>query len=245
MAPAKQKAATDRKRTTTAPAMTARRVPSLGRIRADRPKALRGRVAARRRGVEARRTPSLRHVATVPGVTIRAPVGPRAARVLSADALAFVAELHRRFDPLRRELISEDEPRAPIEGEFQERRVDVAADFAPLVDFQNPNVSWTQRIERHLRVKEADESAIVVIRPRDLHATEQHLAVDGQPMSAALFDFGLCAFHRAAQGAILYCDWSHVRDTREARLWNDVLAFAEQQLGLPAGGIKVIDSPGV
>jgi malate synthase len=213
----------------------------------DRPKALRGRVAARRRGVEARRRPSVRYVAAVPGVTIRAPVGPRAARVLSADALAFVAELHRRFDALRRELISEDEPRAPIESEFQDRRVDVTADFAPLVDFQSPEVGWTQRIERHLRVKDADQSAIVVMRPRDLHATEPRLAVDGQPMSAALFDFGLCAFHRAAQAGVLCCDWSQLQNRREARLWNDVLGFAEQQLGLPAGSIKaaVIDSQGV
>jgi malate synthase len=167
--------------------------------------------------------------------------------VLSADALAFVAELHRRFDALRRELMSEDAPPAPIEGKFQDRRVDVTADHAPLVDFQSPDEGWTQRIERHLQVKDADESAIVLVRPRDLYATEPYLAVDGQPTSAALFDFGLCAFHRAAHGTALYCDWSHVRDPREARLWNNVLAFAEQQLGLPAGSIKaaVIDSPAV
>jgi malate synthase len=77
------------------------------------------------------------------------------------------------------------------------------------------------------------------MRPRDLHATEPRLAVDGQPMSAALFDFGLCAFHRAAQGAALYCDWSHVQDKREARLWNEVFQFAEQTLGLTHGTIKV------
>ena len=235
---AKQKAA-DRRRKTTLPATTARRAPSFGRTRPAHPKALRGRVAARRpRSVEARRAPRARPVAAVPGVIIRAPVGPRVATVLAADALAFVAGLHRRFDALRRELLPDDEPSAPIEGQFPDRRVEVAVDGATFVDFRSSDVGWTQRIERHLQVKDADESAIVVVRPSDLHATERHVAVDGQPVSAALFDFGLCAFHRTAQAAALYCDLSHVQNPREARLWDNVLAFAEEQLGLPAGSIK-------
>lgn len=143
--------------------------------------------------------------------------------------------------------MSEGEPPAPIEGEFQDRLVGITADCAQLLDFQSSDANWAQRIERHLQVKDADESAIVVMRPRGLRVSEQNLAVDGQPMSAALFDFGLYAFHRAAQGAALSCDWSHVRNPHEARLWHDVLAFAEQHLGLPAGSIKaaVIDRPGV
>jgi malate synthase len=221
------------------PPAAARRIPLAGRTRPARPKAPRGRVAVRRpRSVVARRVPSAWRVAAVPGVAIRAPVGPRVAMVLSADALAFVAGLHRRFDALRREPMPEDESPAPIEANFPDRQVVVAADHAPRVDFRSPDAGWTQRIERHLQVKDADESAIVVMRPRDLHAAEQHLTVDGQPVSAALFDFGLCAFHRAARGAALYCDLSHVRDPREARLWDDVLAFAEEQLGLPVGSIK-------
>ena len=40
------------------------------------------------------------------GVELRAPVEGRDAEILSADALAFVAELHRRFDGTRRELLA-------------------------------------------------------------------------------------------------------------------------------------------
>ena len=43
---------------------------------------------------------------TVTGVEIRGPVEGRASEILSDDALAFVAELHRRFDGRRRELLA-------------------------------------------------------------------------------------------------------------------------------------------
>ena len=40
------------------------------------------------------------------GVELRAPVEERDEKLLSPDALAFVAELHRRFDGTRRELLA-------------------------------------------------------------------------------------------------------------------------------------------
>ena len=43
---------------------------------------------------------------TVTGVEVRAPVEGRTSEILSDDALAFVAELHRRFDGRRRELLA-------------------------------------------------------------------------------------------------------------------------------------------
>ncbi|MET1009244.1 MAG: malate synthase A, partial [Gaiellaceae bacterium] len=42
----------------------------------------------------------------VAGLELRAPVGGRDEEILSADALAFVAELHRRFDATRRSLLT-------------------------------------------------------------------------------------------------------------------------------------------
>jgi malate synthase len=164
--------------------------------------------------------------------------------VLTTDALAFVAELHRRFGEAWRALMSEGEPPAPVEGEFQDRRIAVAADGTVLVDFQSPNASWAQRIERHLQLKDAGE-ARVVARPRGLRATEEHVTVDGQPISAGLVDFGLHAFRSAAgdPGAAVYCDLSLVDALPELRLWDDVFLFAEQTLGLAAGSIKVIGPP--
>ena len=41
------------------------------------------------------------------------------------------------------------------------------------------------------------EQATLFVRPRGWHLWEQHVLVDGQPVSAALFDFGLFFFHNA------------------------------------------------
>lgn len=45
------------------------------------------------------------------GMTITAPVKPEYAEILTPEALAFVAELHRRFEPRRRELMEKREER--------------------------------------------------------------------------------------------------------------------------------------
>jgi len=45
-------------------------------------------------------------VRTVTGVEVRGPVEGRSSEILSDDALAFVADLHRRFDGRRRELLA-------------------------------------------------------------------------------------------------------------------------------------------
>ncbi|AAF12480.1 malate synthase A [Deinococcus radiodurans] len=45
------------------------------------------------------------------GMTINAPIKPEYAEILTPEALAFVAELHRRFEPRRRELMQKREER--------------------------------------------------------------------------------------------------------------------------------------
>ena len=42
-------------------------------------------------------------------------------------------------------------------------------------------------------------TATLIVRPRGWHLDEQHLLVDGQPVSGALFDFGLYMWHNAAE----------------------------------------------
>ena len=45
-------------------------------------------------------------IASLPGVVVRGRIGPRYAEILSRDALAFLAALHRRFDGKRRDLLA-------------------------------------------------------------------------------------------------------------------------------------------
>src|SRR6266404_7604226 len=44
-----------------------------------------------------------------------------------------------------------------------------------------------------------DRLATLVVRPRGWHLVERHVQVDGAPISASLFDFGLYFFHNAAE----------------------------------------------
>jgi malate synthase len=66
--------------------------------------------------------------------------------------------------------------------------------------------------------------------------------VDGKPISASLFDFGLYFFHNAAEalgrGSGPYFYLPKMQSHREARLWNDVFTFAQQELGIPHGSIR-------
>ncbi|MCA9958146.1 MAG: hypothetical protein KC443_03875, partial [Anaerolineales bacterium] len=40
-----------------------------------------------------------------------------------------------------------------------------------------------------------EKTAVLMVRPRGWHLVEKHVLVDGQPISASLFDFGLYFFH--------------------------------------------------
>lgn len=87
-----------------------------------------------------------------------------------------------------------------------------------------------------------DEIATLVIRPRGWHLEEKHFLVDGRPMSASLFDFGLYLFHggRAAirNGSGPYVYLPKLESHLEARLWNDVFLWSQERLGIPRGTVK-------
>src|SRR5439155_58785 len=74
-------------------------------------------------------------------------------------------------------------------------------------------------------------TATLMVRPRGWHLVEKHLLVDGRPISAALFDFGLAFFHNAAaliaKGSGPYFYLPKLESHLEARLWNDVFNTAQ------------------
>ncbi len=93
---------------------------------------------------------------------------------------------------------------------------------------------------KHYRLQ--DNVATLIVRPRGWHLVEKHVHVDGQPMSASLFDFGLFLFHNGQQlvdrGSGPYFYLPKLESHLEARLWNDVFVEAQQRLGLPRGTIR-------
>ncbi|WP_404454095.1 malate synthase A [Virgibacillus necropolis] len=87
-----------------------------------------------------------------------------------------------------------------------------------------------------------DKTAVLMVRPRGWHLHEKHITVNGIAMSASLVDFGLYFFHNAKEllrkesGPYFYLP--KLENHLEARLWNDVFVFAQQELGVPEGSIK-------
>ena len=61
-------------------------------------------------------------------------------------------------------------------------------------------------------------------------------------MVGALVDFGLYFFHNAAElinrGSGPYFYLPKMESHLEARLWNDVFAFAQERLGIPHGTVR-------
>jgi len=84
--------------------------------------------------------------------------------------------------------------------------------------------------------------AVLFVRPRGWHLNEKHFTINGSPISASLFDFGLFFFHNAkeqlARGAGPYFYLPKLEKHEEARLWNDVFVFAQEYLGIPKGTIR-------
>ncbi|NKX56740.1 malate synthase A [Arthrobacter mobilis] len=84
--------------------------------------------------------------------------------------------------------------------------------------------------------------ATVVVRPRGWHLPENHILIDGAPTVGALVDFGLHFFHNArhlastGDGPFYYLP--KMESHLEARLWNEIFVFAQDELGIPQGTIR-------
>jgi malate synthase len=236
---------------------------------------------------------------TVSGVEITGPTEGYE-DVLTEDAMAFLAELHRRFDGRRRELLQAREERqrelddggtldflpetrevregdwqiAPEPADLQDRRVEItgptnrkmvinalnsgAEGF--MTDFEDSNSpTWKNMVEGQINLTEAiegtieleengksyslgEETATLLVRPRGWHLPEKHIRVNDEPIAGAFMDFGLFFFRNAKRlmekGGGPYFYLPKMESHLEARLWNDVFTFAQQELGIPHGTIK-------
>src|ERR1700694_3407935 len=111
-------------------------------------------------------------------------------------------------------------------------------------------VNLTDAIERRLRFTSPEgkeyrlneKVATLLVRPSGWHLEERHVEVGGKPVSGSLFDFGLYFFHNAARllekGSGPYFYLPKLESHVEARLWNDVFNFAQDDLEIPRGTIR-------
>jgi malate synthase len=250
----------------------------------------------------ARASAAKRALHNVPGVEVTGKLGPRYETVLTPEALAFLADLHRTFDPTRQRLLAGRAARqarfdagelpdflpqtrsirerdwtvAPIPADLLDRRVEITGPVdrkmiinalnsganVYMADFEDANSpTWANNIEGQLNLKDRWEGklaftdaatgkdyaigskpAVLIVRPRGWHLVEQHVRIDGEPMSGSLFDFGLYFFHNAKTllehntGPYFYIP--KLETHLEARLWNDVFVHAQKAFELPVGTIK-------
>ena len=264
---------------------------------------------------------------TLQGVRLAEERSESADRVLTPEALAFVASLQREFNGRRLELLRMREARragleagamprfivdetveasaearaaaravaqaaegeaaaqaearlgewkvAPAPADLEDRRVEITGpvDRKMMINALNSGANvfmadfedalaptWRNVVEGQANVQDAvrgtlaythpdgreyrldERVATLVVRPRGWHLVERHVEVDGDPVAASLFDFGLHFFHNARalldRGSGPYYYLPKLEGHREARLWNDVFIFAQEALGIPRGTIR-------
>src|SRR5436853_6988441 len=105
----------------------------------------------------------------MPGVEVRGPAVEGRERVLTDDALAFVAELHREFDPRRRELLQAraerqqrllagESPEFPAETQAIRDDPSWRVVEAP-ADLRNRRVEITGPVERKMMINALNSGA--------------------------------------------------------------------------------------
>ena len=238
------------------------------------------------------------------GVEITGPIHDRFDEILTEDALALIAELHRTFEARRQELLAARTARqerisaganldflpetknireddswrvAPPAPGITDRRVEITGPterkmtinalnsgakvwLADLEDANTPlwenmiggqlnlrdaldrTIDFTSPQGKTYALKEDDELATIVVRPRGWHLDEKHILVDGQRTSGGIVDFALYFFHCAQRqldkGKGPYFYLPKMESHLEARLWNDVFVLAQERLGIPRGTIR-------
>src|SRR5262249_47203968 len=109
-----------------------------------------------------------------------------------------------------------------------------------LRDAINRTISYISPEGKNYRLNE--QIATLMVRPRGWHLFEKHMRVDGKPVSAGIFDFGLTFFHNVRplleRGTGPYYYLPKMESHLEARLWNDIFVRAQDQLDIPQGTIK-------
>ncbi len=255
----------------------------------------------RRPGSEERKLDCMTWIAIPRGLELHGPVTDEQGTILTPEALEFVAQLHREFNPRRLQLLRQRKMRQdaldrgempdfpqetkairegnwqalPVPEDLRDRRVEITGPVdrkmvinalnsganCYMADFEDAHSpTWAGTLDGQINVRDAVRGTIaytspegkryslnsnvatLLVRPRGWHLPEKHLLVDGEPVSASLFDFGLYFFHnaryRVTHESGVYFYLPKMEHYLEARLWNDVFVFAQDLLGIPQGTVK-------
>ena len=238
--------------------------------------------------------------ASPPALQLASTDVPHHDEVVTAEALDFVAQLHRSFNPERIRLLQDRARRqarldagelpdflpnpiesrdlgwrvAPAPRDLEDRRVEITGPAEPkmminalnsgasvfMCDFEDAlSPTWENVVTGHWAVAQAvrrtltyktddrdyqlnERTATLCIRPRGWHLDEPRVLVDGAPMSASVFDFGIWFFHNAsellARGSGPYLYLPKLENHLEAALWNRMFVAAQEALDIPHGSVR-------
>ncbi len=237
------------------------------------------------------------------GVTITGPVHDGFEQILNFEAVEFLADLHRKFNASRLDLLENrvemqealdaglepgfdydtacirqaDWQVRPAPKDLEDRRVEITGPVDRkmiinalnsgakvfMADFEDASSPfWSNMIAGQINLRDANlrtieyqhpdknktyklnpDPAVLLVRPRGWHLEEAHMQIDGEAISASLFDFGLYLFHNHSilkslnSGPYFYLP--KLENSEEARLWNLVILHAQSKLGLPTGTVRV------
>ncbi|PCH93992.1 MAG: malate synthase A [Bacteroidetes bacterium] len=166
------------------------------------------------------------------------------------------------IDPIPSDLVDR---RVEITGPVERKMVINALNSGAKVfmaDFEDSNApTWANVIDGQINLRDAVSKTIsftnpinkkryrlnkviatLIVRPRGWHLNDKNITVNGELISASLLDFGLYFFHNAKKliknGSGPYFYLPKLENHLEARLWNDVFVFAQEELGVDQGTIK-------
>ncbi len=139
---------------------------------------------------------------------------------LNSGAQAFMADFEDATSPVWDEL---------VQGQVNLR------------DYWNDRLDYTDS-DSGKRYQVGDTPSVLMIRPRGWHVPEDHVTVNGEVVSGALFDFAIYFWSNAraalSKGSGPYFYLPKLESRHEAALWSDVFKFAEDKLRLERGTIK-------
>ena len=171
----------------------------------------------------------------------------------SRDAAWTVAPAPADFDDRRVEITGPAEPKMMINALNSGASV-FMCDFEDALSPTWENVvtgQWavSEAVRRRLTFQTDERAytlndtiATLCIRPRGWHLPERHVLVDGAPISASIFDFGIWFFHNARElvdrGTGPYLYLPKLESHLEAALWNRIFIAAQEAFDVPHGTIR-------
>jgi malate synthase len=146
------------------------------------------------------------------------------------------------------------------------KRLSMSDNKKLLVHFDaDSSIEWATLVEAQIKIKDlvaennqlvssegeqmkyfTEKEFPVLVCPRNLNLVEDNFQVTGSKLCSSFFDAGLYLFHNAKmllENDSFPCLYlNNIENYFEAKFWNEIITFAEEELELETGSIKAVVS---